>query len=292
MPISSTKFNTEDLSLASSVTSNDFIEIRKYDSVNDSYESQKVSAAQVGKTYHEGHGIEIDSNNNINATTVGNSTYSTSPVKTGGLWIDNNDIFKKVINCGTLPNADTATIAHNISGLDKVIKWETIATDSTLYIDFNNLVEGIDATNITITTTSDMSGYTGYVTIYYTLKKQFHKLSNSITSFDGTNYWWFRITNTTDYNSWVGMYKASSSDINLAILSKEQTAGLTVANYVYGAGGKTRGSGNLVCNSNYNGYYYTIHATLTEGIDFTGGNNAGIQVIFDSLNDLLSTFYS
>ncbi len=65
MPISSTKFNTEDLSLASSVTSNDLIEIRKYDSVNDSYESQKVSAAQVGKTYTAGAGISISGNNTI-----------------------------------------------------------------------------------------------------------------------------------------------------------------------------------------------------------------------------------
>lgn len=286
MPISSTKFNTEDLSLASSVTSNDFIEIRKYDSLNDSYESQKVSAASVGKTYHEGHGIEIDSNNNINATTVGNSTYSTSPIKTGGLWIDNNDIFKKVINCGTLPNTDTATIAHNINGLDRVVKWETIATNSTLYIDFNNLVESIDATNITITTTSDMSGYTGYVTIYYTLKKQFHKLSSADSYFYATNGNNTNLTDPTNSSDvYVGLY-SRFGDYRFCIAIMSKTGACKTAHYAH----NRTGSGNITLTEHNGNYYNTIEDP--GNLNPYESNGVGIQVVFANLTECLNAFYS
>lgn len=298
MPISSTKFNIEDLASASSVTSNDLIEIRKYDSVNDSYESQKVSAAQVGKTYYEGHGIEIDSNNNINATTVGNSTYSTSPIKTGGVWIDNNDIYKITINCGTLPNADTITIAHTISGMSKIVKWEAIATNSTIYIDFSNLVESIDSTNITITTTEDMSSYTGYVTIYYTLKKAFDRVL--YTTDDGGiqdgSYYQFYADNGYNYriwlyNSsdrvWLGVYGSSSGGLNnytIVALSESVT---TVHDRMRRLGGGTQtGLSDVVINNNYNnkGYYKDIGSSVR-------GQHMGIETIFSNRNDLLTAFF-
>lgn len=284
--------------------------------LEDAYEEldDKIDQAILDCTYTAGTNIEIDEDNVISSTltagdgiVVKNSvisltedsynavtglSYSTAPKKIGGKWIDNNDIFKITVNVGTLPNATTAIIAHAVSGINNIIKWEAIAMGSTLYADFVDMVT-VDNTNINIDTGSvDMSGYTGYVTIYYTLKKQFAKLSSSTTSFDGINYWWFRIVNNTNYDSWVGMYRASTNNINLAILSKEQTSGLTVASYTLGVGGSTRGSGNLVCNSNYNNNYYTTHDSITEGTDFTGGNNAGIQVIFNSLSDLLSAFYN
>ena len=106
--------------------------------------------------------------------------YSTSEIDTGAKWIDGSAIYKKTINFGALPNADTKQVAHNISNLAYFIKVETIArnesTTSHHMIDstFGNPTQGIyeqayvDSTAVKITTGTDRSTFDAYVTLYYT----------------------------------------------------------------------------------------------------------------------------
>lgn len=88
-------------------------------------------------------------------------------------------VYRKVINFGTLPNNTTTSVAHNIT-MDSnytVTRLYGAATDpGTSFIplpyahttDANNIILNADTTNINITTGIDYSGYTTtYVIIEY-----------------------------------------------------------------------------------------------------------------------------
>ena len=103
--------------------------------------------------------------------------YSTSEVNTGAKWIDGSDIYKKTVSCGALPNNTTKNVAHDISNLSTVVKFEgyawTGSTWATLpYVTSNGSSQiglRISPTNVIIVTSSDRSSFTpSYVTIYYT----------------------------------------------------------------------------------------------------------------------------
>ena len=101
-----------------------------------------------------------------------------------GYWIDNKPIYRKVINFGSLPNAGTKNIAHNISNLDNVINARINARNDngtgstrlsipyvypkasydTYYIGF----EGISDTHVTIVTGNNRTNYSAYVILEYT----------------------------------------------------------------------------------------------------------------------------
>lgn len=44
--------------------------------------------------------------------------YSQNETDTGKIWIDGKKIYRKVINCGVLPNAEEKNIPHNIKDYD------------------------------------------------------------------------------------------------------------------------------------------------------------------------------
>lgn len=81
------------------------------------------------------------------------------------------NVFRKVINFGALPNTGTTNVAHGIT-IDSNTSFTRIygtATDpSTSFIplpyasptDANNIELSVDATNVSITTGSDRTGYT------------------------------------------------------------------------------------------------------------------------------------
>lgn len=108
-----------------------------------------------------------------------NLDYSTTEKATGGTWIDGKTIYKKTLNTGTLPNATTKTVAHGISGLSRVLKFEGYAYNTNdnesqglpmVTQDSNYLVAvTADATNLVINAAGDRSMFTeSFVTIYYT----------------------------------------------------------------------------------------------------------------------------
>lgn len=99
--------------------------------------------------------------------------YSLTEVNTGAKWIDGSAIYKKTINFGSLPNATTENVAHNISNLDNVIKIDGYMTNGsnwrTLpYADGAFTSVYVSATQVSVYTTADMSSWTSYVTLYYT----------------------------------------------------------------------------------------------------------------------------
>lgn len=103
-------------------------------------------------------------------------SYSTAEVPTGGTWIDGKPIYKKTISIGALPNNNAKLVAHGVQNIDNVVdqkgfaKFSTgvilplpFASSATAYISLST-----NATNITVTTTSDRTAGTAYVTIWYT----------------------------------------------------------------------------------------------------------------------------
>lgn len=58
------------------------------------------------------------------------NTYSETEIKIG-TWINNKPIYRKVIDCGGLPNATSKNVAHGISNLDTVTLLRGVAYNST-----------------------------------------------------------------------------------------------------------------------------------------------------------------
>ena len=107
--------------------------------------------------------------------------YSTDEVETEKTWIDGKPIYRKVIDFGALPNAGFKNVAHNIEGLDSVICLRGIGKTTTTnnfypipFVGngamFNNATATmrINATEVTIATTTDVTSHTAYVILEYT----------------------------------------------------------------------------------------------------------------------------
>lgn len=106
--------------------------------------------------------------------------YTTTEVNTGLKWIDGKDRYLKVINIGSLPNAGTKNINHNISNLYEVIRIQGFAhnndrtdniplpwVDKNVSAEYNVSVR-VKSTQITLETNGWMSSYSGYVILEYT----------------------------------------------------------------------------------------------------------------------------
>ena len=105
--------------------------------------------------------------------------YSTDEVKTNKIWINGKPIYRKVINCGALPNNSDKVINVNVSNINNVINIYGIGISSSgtcfplpyVYNNFNAQIELVylaSSQQIRITTGQDRSGINGYVTIEYT----------------------------------------------------------------------------------------------------------------------------
>lgn len=105
--------------------------------------------------------------------------YSTTE-KVVGKWIDDRDVYEKVVNFGALPNATTKSVAHGITDLDYCISVSAVASNSEHSNFVLPLVQPettaipsqigitLNATNINIYSGADRSGYTScYVVLRY-----------------------------------------------------------------------------------------------------------------------------
>lgn len=142
-----------------------------------------VESRNVGPKIVAGTGMSSTFTTGANATITLNAepNYSTSEVDTKVKWVDGKTIYRKTIHTGTLPNSGNIQVAHGIS-YSSIVKVEGIAqgNSSLSYTSFSLPFSGsvvnsasfiqiwVDATNITISTGSDRSGYDSYVTLYYT----------------------------------------------------------------------------------------------------------------------------
>lgn len=102
--------------------------------------------------------------------------YSTDE-KVVGTWIDGKPIYRKTYDVGNLPNTSAKDINYNINNLKRVISIKGNATDGINYIPIPNVHSTslaaqvavyLTSTTIKLTTGSDRTGYTGYLTIEYT----------------------------------------------------------------------------------------------------------------------------
>lgn len=107
-------------------------------------------------------------------------SYSTQEVATGKKWIDGKPIYRKVVDCGALPNATTKAVAHNISNLGQVITIKGIAKRlsdgayfpipwTSTYATFNyNYTIYITQTEVIVGTLTDRTSETAIAIIEYT----------------------------------------------------------------------------------------------------------------------------
>lgn len=87
-------------------------------------------------------------------------------------WVDSSNIYKTTISVGALPNNSSQMFTTG-AGVKEVVRLEIIAHDANNGV-FVHIPDGVGATasaqggNVTITTTADYSGYSAYITIWYT----------------------------------------------------------------------------------------------------------------------------
>lgn len=69
--------------------------------------------------------------------------YSQNEIDTGKIWIDGKKIYRKVINCGVLPNNSLKKIPTNITNIEEIINLIVTASskqnDLTLSLPFYNI---------------------------------------------------------------------------------------------------------------------------------------------------------
>lgn len=114
-------------------------------------------------------GSVIDNGNN-----GGGVNYTTAEQDTGLTWVGGETIYQKTLVAGTFPNANSVNVAHGITGLDKIIKFEGYGDDGTNGIPLpytqqtgDNIQLSSDDTNVVISSTANFSGFSGHITIWY-----------------------------------------------------------------------------------------------------------------------------
>lgn len=126
------------------------------------------------------NGVTLDGNKTSADLGLMPQVYSTTEEEVG-TWIDGKPIYQSTIDCGLLWNSMTKTIDTQIV-VDKVIKIDGVAGTSTNSINLPHVGTGSgdghvalnlnkDANNqlsVSITSNSDRTSYTGYVTVQYT----------------------------------------------------------------------------------------------------------------------------
>lgn len=114
-------------------------------------------------------GLSENAQDNVINTLNEERSYSTEEVNTGKKWIDGKPIYRKVVDCGTLPNANYKVVPHNITNIDTVITSNGISTDGTYnlilpYVDAGTPTNGVQMYITTISvylrTGADRSSYT------------------------------------------------------------------------------------------------------------------------------------
>jgi hypothetical protein len=108
----------------------------------------------------------------------GGGNYSTSEQKTGEKWIDGKDIYSKVIDFGTLPNATSKSVNTDITNAENLIDYSCLGVTpggtylKIPYASTNGLNDQIHCnvtlSQITITTGTDRSTSTAKAILKYT----------------------------------------------------------------------------------------------------------------------------
>ena len=148
--------------------------------------NENPSVAEINKVTDDNmNEIKNVVNNNAtetstNTTNMNNlKTYSTSETNTGQIWIDGKPIYRKTINFGSLPNATSKSVAHNISNMSMITNIRGVAfnpsTNTYLPLPYVTTTAAqclqlyASTTNVTANTGFNLSIYTiTYIILEYT----------------------------------------------------------------------------------------------------------------------------
>ena len=111
--------------------------------------------------------------------TISDMDYSTTEQDTGCKWIDGKKIYQKTISLGTLPNATTKSVAHNISHLNLPVKIEGFAyypSPTNVFVPLPfvgasmaaSISLRIEKSDVVVSCGADRSGALGYAVLWYT----------------------------------------------------------------------------------------------------------------------------
>ena len=78
-----------------------------------------------------------------------NLVYSQNEIDTGKIWIDGKQIYRKVINCGVLPNNSIKRIPINIANINEIIDLIVTASSSTDKLTLSLPFINIDGATVT-----------------------------------------------------------------------------------------------------------------------------------------------
>lgn len=166
-------------SMSSKTDSQQCDQVFVYKLTNASGGTWTVATRNMGPKIVAGTGMTSTFTTGANATITLNAepNYSTSEVDTKVKWIDGKPIYKKTVNCGAGPNNTSKSVAHGISNLKRVIRFEGYGYDGSACIPLQfastsapasvqvfanssviNLTAGVDRSNLTET----------YITLWYT----------------------------------------------------------------------------------------------------------------------------
>ena len=111
-------------------------------------------------------GLSENAQDNVINTLNEERSYSTSEVNTGKKWIDGKPIYRKVVDCGNLPNATSKTVNHNISNFGELVTMFARAYSNNTYLPIPYGSTGdpaiifITKTGVILSTTSNLSSWT------------------------------------------------------------------------------------------------------------------------------------
>lgn len=103
--------------------------------------------------------------------------HSTSQTDTGKVWTSGDIIYRKVVDCGSMPNTTLKNVAHGISSLVGITKIEGVVNNGSPgtslplpYVGTTAAIQiQVDTTYIKITTDANFSSYSGFVILEYIL---------------------------------------------------------------------------------------------------------------------------
>lgn len=91
-------------------------------------------------------------------------TFSTDEVLTNKVWVDGKAVYRKVVNCGALPNNATKTVAHGIPNPKTILRVHGFAVGIPVpCVTTTSLPENVqlwvDGTNINLRTGTDRTAH-------------------------------------------------------------------------------------------------------------------------------------
>lgn len=105
--------------------------------------------------------------------------FASTESKTGFKWLAGQDVFRKVVSIGRLPNATSKTFAHNLGSFRHIVRMYGVAEETssgtTIPLPCVSTISGgnqvhlsVSGANINIEAAADYSTYDGYVVLEYT----------------------------------------------------------------------------------------------------------------------------